>query len=348
MTGKPILWMRHESRPHERRAPIAPVDVADLVAAGFRVVVEESPMRVFPLHEYEEAGALVAPADSWPDAPEGAMVIGLKELSDDEVPLRDHLFFGEAFEGQKGADRLLRRFCEGGGTLYDLQRLVDDDGHRVASFNYWGGYLGAALAVLEARFELPRFLRPMNKQGLDDMLATGGDGAPLRALVIGALGRSGRGACDALDRAGVEVTRWDREETRTLDKAAVLDHDILVNAVKLRAPLQRPFLVASDLDAPDRRLSVISDVTLDVTSDCNALPLYHDVTTWDSPVLELRGGCRSVRLIAIENLPALLPREASISYSTELRPVLSSLPDGPVWQRARETFRRHAPSLVAC
>lgn len=347
MTGKPILWMRHESRPHERRAPITPVDVADLVAAGFRVVVEESPTRVFPLCEYEAAGALPAPADSWPDAPHGAMVIGLKELCDHEAPLRDHLFFGDAFEGQKGADRLLRRFSEGGGTLYDLRRLVDDTGHRVASFGYWAGYLGAALAVLEARFELPRLLRPMDKQGLDGMLAMGGDGTPLRAVVVG-LGRSGRGACEALDRANVQITRWDRAETRNLDKAELLGHDILVNTVKVCAPLARPFLVDSDLDAPHRRLSVISDVTLDVISHCNVLPLYHELTTWDSPVLELRGGSRSVRLIAIENLPALLPREASLSYSSQLRPVLASLPDGPVWQRARETFLRHVPSLVAC
>ncbi len=337
---KPTLWMRHESRAGERRAPISPADARRLVGSGFRVVVEESAARVFPIEEYEAAGCVIAPTETWPDAPADAIVVGLKELPEARTPLRDHVYFAHAYKGQSGARELLERFRAGGGTLFDLEYLVDDRGRRVAAFGYWAGYAGAALAVLAYRREMPRPLNATRREDLDALL-TAGAGDPPRALVIGAAGRSGRGAVDALQVAGVPVTEWDLEETRHLDKAALLEHDILVNTVMVSTPVD-PFVTDADLDEPDRRLSVISDVTCDVTSDCNVLPIYHEVTSWQSPVRELRGGSNHVGIIAIDNLPTLLPREASLSYSEQLLPTLLALPDGAVWQRARETFAAHA------
>lgn len=46
------LWMRHESRPTERRAPLTPDDAAHLVAQGLRITVEACDQRVFPLADY--------------------------------------------------------------------------------------------------------------------------------------------------------------------------------------------------------------------------------------------------------------------------------------------------------
>nr|WP_246308666.1 saccharopine dehydrogenase [Kineosphaera limosa] len=339
------MWIRHEST-GEGRAPLSPADAAELIREGFRIVVEESSSRVFPIGEYEAVGCLVAPADSWPDAPPEALVLGLKELPAGDTPLRDHVYFGSAFAGQKGADQLLRRFTEGGGVLYDLEHLVDDTGHRVAAFSYWAGYVAAALAVLAYRQELPRSLTPMSKDALDELLRQRGDWYRPSGLVLGALGNSGAGACDALRVAGIEPTRWDREETRVVDKGELLDHDIVINAVKQRGPVV-PFLTETDLDRPDRRTSVIADVTCAPSSDRNMLPIYHERTTWASPTLELRGGSRSLRLIAIENIATLLPLEATLAYSQQLRPVLATLPNGDIWQRARDTFTQHLPSLVA-
>jgi len=50
-------------------------------------------------------------------------------------------------------------------------------------------------------------------------------------------------------------------------------------------------------------------------------------------------------VIAIDNLPALLPVESSQDFATQLLPHLAALDriDEGVWGRARATFERHAP-----
>ncbi|MFL6141477.1 MAG: saccharopine dehydrogenase [Labedaea sp.] len=329
-----MITMRHEVRDTERRAPIVPEDAARLVASGIRLTVEESPQRIFPSSAYADAGCAIAPAGSWVDAPEDEYVVGLKELPDHPPALRHrHVFFGHAYKGQLGGPALLRRFVAGGGTLLDLEYLVDDAGRRLAAFGYWAGYTGAALAILHHRGRLTTPLRPVSKAALDDLLRA--DAGAARALVTGALGRSGRGACDALETAGIEPTRWDIEETRALDRAALLDHDILVNAVLVTEPTT-PFLTPQALLAP-HRLAVVADVTCDVTSDCNVLPIYDRTTTWAQPVRRQAG---AVDVIAIDNLPSLLPAEASTSFSAELAPHLMSLvDDGPAWRRCRRAFQ---------
>ncbi|WP_210424354.1 saccharopine dehydrogenase [Gephyromycinifex aptenodytis] len=339
MTTRPLLWMRHEVRPGEGRAAIVPETARTLIEAGFEIVVEESNQRSFDLAEYVAAGCRTAATGTWREAPKDAIVVGLKELPNDDGPLGDHIYFGHAYKGQHGARDLLSRFVAGGGTLLDLEYLLDEDGRRLAAFGYWAGYVGAALAVLEYRGELPSSPPPTSKPELDARLSAGRGDQP-RALVIGALGRSGRGACEALRVAGIETTAWDVEETKDLDHAALRSHDIIVNCVMVAHPVP-PFLTEADLDAPDRRISVISDVTCDVTSECNVLPVYDDITRWEQPTRELRPANAdqpAVRIIAIDNLPTLVPREAAESYAADLLPVLLQLPDGAPWQRARERF----------
>ncbi|SBW25044.1 hypothetical protein FDG2_4403 [Candidatus Protofrankia californiensis] len=62
------LWMRHEQRPDEHRAPLVPADAAELVSSGIEVTVEHSPHRTFPIEEYLAVGATAAPVGSWRDA----------------------------------------------------------------------------------------------------------------------------------------------------------------------------------------------------------------------------------------------------------------------------------------
>ncbi|GAA3822998.1 saccharopine dehydrogenase [Streptomyces phyllanthi] len=329
------LWLRHETRTTERRTPIVPSDAARLVADGVTLTVEESPQRVFPVEEYEAVGCRVAAAGSWVSAPKEAVIVGLKELPDEPTRLTHrHIFFGHAYKGQPGAEALLRRFVTGGGLLLDLEYLVDDDGRRLAAFGYWAGYMGAALAVLHHRGALDAPLQPTTKEAVEARLrASEGE---LTALVIGALGRCGRGARVALLEAGIEPTCWDLAETRDLDRRALLDHELMVNTVLTTTPVP-PFLTDKDLDEPDRRLRTLADVTVDVGSPMNVLPVYDTTTGWDHPVRRLRE--RPVLdLIAIDNLPSLLPEEASNDFSAAL--VLQLLDFGVTgpWGRCLDRF----------
>ncbi|HEY6746652.1 MAG TPA: saccharopine dehydrogenase [Mycobacteriales bacterium] len=329
------LWLRREASPVEERAPVVPADGAALVGSGIAVTVEEAPQRIFPAQEYAAAGCRIVPAGSWPDAPADAVVLGLKEPEAQPWPLRHrHVFFGHAYKGQAGGREVLRRFVSGGGTLLDLESMVGDDGRRVVAFGYWAGYAGAALAVLHHRGALDRPLRSTTRDELDTRLR--GTSGPGRALVIGARGRSGRGAADALGTAGMPVTGWDVEATRTLDHAALLGHDLLVNTIVANRP-GPPFLTAADLDRADRVLRTVSDVTCDVTSDANRLPVNDKVTTWPEPVRRLHEQ-PVLDIIAIDNLPSLLPRESSAAFSADLTPYLRGLPDDPVWARCRARF----------
>ncbi|MCX5052833.1 MULTISPECIES: saccharopine dehydrogenase [unclassified Streptomyces] len=344
------LWLRHEVRSTERRTPLVPSDARRLVDSGVTLTVEESPQRIFPIEEYEAAGCRVAPAGSWVSAPDRAVVIGLKELPDEPAELtHQHIFFGHAYKRQPGAEALLRRFAAGGGALLDLEYLVDDDGRRLAAFGFWAGYLGAALAVLQQRGRLAAPLTPTSKEVLDETLRRADGDEEFTAVVIGALGRSGRGARVAFRTAGVEPTCWDLAETRDLDRPALLAHDVFVNAVLATTPIP-PFLREQDLDDPARRLRTVCDVTCDVGSELNVLPVYDRTTDWEHPVRRLRENPPHsphppLDLIAIDNLPSLLPRESSTDFSAAL--VLQLLEfgaDGP-WGRCLDRFRQACREL---
>ena len=71
------------------------------------------------------------------------------------------------------------------------------------------------------------------------------------------------------------------------------------------------------------------------------MPIYERVTSWPEPVVRLRNGDHPLDLIAIDNLPSLLPAEASTAFSAQLTPLLARIDEvaDPVWRRAADEFR---------
>jgi saccharopine dehydrogenase (NAD+, L-lysine forming) len=77
------------------------------------------------------------------------------------------------------------------------------------------------------------------------------------------------------------------------------------------------------------------------------LPVNTEITTWQAPVRRLHGGTAEhdappLEVIAIDNLPSLLPREASEGFSSDLALHLLGLAedDGPSapWRAADRAF----------
>lgn len=63
--------------------PVTPTTTKALIEAGYKVHVERSPERIFDDSEFEAVGATLVPEGSWVDAPADHIIIGLKELPED-------------------------------------------------------------------------------------------------------------------------------------------------------------------------------------------------------------------------------------------------------------------------
>ena len=176
-------------------------------------------------------GCKLVENSGWTKAPKDMPIIGLKELPVSKDPLpHTHIQFAHCYKQQGGWAEVLMRFHEGNGTLYDLEFLQEENGRRVAAFGFHAGFAGAAVACLALATQVQsedkerlQALQPYPNEGelvrevknkfskVEDKL-----GRPVRALVIGALGRCGRGAVDFLEKAGVKsenIHKWDMRET---------------------------------------------------------------------------------------------------------------------------------------
>jgi saccharopine dehydrogenase (NAD+, L-lysine forming) len=365
-TSTVVLHLRAETKPLEQRSALTPTTTKKLLEAGFEVYVEKSKERVFDDEEFENVGATIVEEGSWPGAPVDRIIIGLKELPEkDSFPLsHEHIQFAHCYKDQAGWENVLRRYRAGNGTLYDLEFLEDDNGRRVAAFGFHAGFAGAALGIqtwafqntypaIESLGSVDPYPRESELiEAVKEDIAKTGHSLP-KVLVIGALGRCGSGAIDLLRKVGFpesNIIKWDMAETAKGGpfREIIDDADIFVNCIYLSQPIP-PFLNMENLNSDKRRLSVIVDVSADTTNPHNPIPVYTVVTTFTDPTVgvNVEKGPR-LSVISIDQLPSLVPREASETFSEALLPSLLTLPDretNPVWVRARELFEKHLARL---
>ncbi|KAJ4984575.1 alanine dehydrogenase/PNT domain-containing protein [Stagonosporopsis vannaccii] len=375
----PTLHARAEAKPFEHRSCLTPSTTKKLIAAGYTVNVERSPTnpdyeRIFKDAEFEAAGATLVDEGSWTKAPRDHIIIGLKELPDEDWPLEHTMVhFAHCYKQQAGWEKVLARFPRGGGVLYDLEFLQDQSGRRVAAFGYHAGFAGAALAIKTWAWQLthpngeplPGIETFTDGRGyyntesdliaqLKDDVAAGEKvaGRKPTSLVLGALGRCGSGAVDLLEKVGCgEIKKWDLPETKERDGPypEIIESDIFVNCIYLSKPIP-PFVDRESLKSPSRTLSVVCDVSCDTTNPHNPIPIYNINTTFDKPTVnvDVDGNGPTLSVISIDHLPSALPRESSEAFSNALLPSLMALKDRattPVWQGAEKLFQDKVQTL---
>lgn len=128
----------------------------------------------------------------------------------------------------------------------------------------------------------------------------------------------------------------------------IVESDIFINCIYLTTKIPN-FVDMPSLDTPNRKLSVVCDVSADTTNPNNPIPIYTVATTFDKPTVpvEVRGE-PVLRVISIDHLPSLLPREASEAFSNDLLPHLLQLKnwrEDPVWARAEKLMQEKVSTL---
>jgi saccharopine dehydrogenase (NAD+, L-lysine forming) len=325
-----ILWLRAESRAHERRTPLIPLHAGVLVRNGFQVCVESSDTRVFDDSAYVDEGCTLVANGSWRFAPRDALIFGLKELPDATFALRHrHMYFAHAYERQQGSRKLLERFKRGGGFLYDLEQIKDSFGAQLVTGG--AGYLAgmaAAVACLDIRKQkesgiAPAYRVPTQFMSVNELVAyarsVASDGVRMpRTLIIGHRGKSGSGVMHLLDAVGLrydcspKITQQQPEFRKTLH-----EYELIFNCIKLTA--ETPVFLSDAMIPAHSKIRLIGDISCEATHPRNPFPLYSSPTSFAAPVCRTKSG---IDIMAIDNITAMLPVECSEMLSEQIFPYL--------------------------
>jgi alpha-aminoadipic semialdehyde synthase len=157
-----IIGIREEDKSiFERRVPIVPENIEELVKKGYKVIIEPSAHRVFKEEEFKKAGAIVSK-----DLSEAKVIFGVKEIPPKKLlKNKTYMFFSHTIKGQSYNMPLLKKLLEQKDTLIDYERVVDENGRRLIFFGKFAGFAGAidALHLLGQKLKLNGLSTPFEK-----------------------------------------------------------------------------------------------------------------------------------------------------------------------------------------
>lgn len=129
---------REDNTVWERRAPLAPNHIRELVKKGIKVIVQPSNRRAFSMTEFINAGAVVQE-----DISEAPLVLGVKSVPIDLLmPDKTYAFFSHTIKAQKANMPLLDAILEKNIRLIDYEKMTDDSGRRSVAFGKYAGVSG--------------------------------------------------------------------------------------------------------------------------------------------------------------------------------------------------------------
>eukprot|EP01114_Cavostelium_apophysatum_P004449 TRINITY_DN1468_c0_g1_i1.p1 TRINITY_DN1468_c0_g1~~TRINITY_DN1468_c0_g1_i1.p1 ORF type:complete len:915 (+),score=233.25 TRINITY_DN1468_c0_g1_i1:173-2917(+) len=134
-----VLGIRREDKNRwERRAPLAPAHVKQLVERGIKVIVQPSSLRTFNDNQYRQAGAVIDD-----DLSEASTIIAVKEVPT-ELLAKDktYMFFSHTIKAQQKNMEMLDDILARNIRLIDYETITDNSGKRLVRFGKFAGYAG--------------------------------------------------------------------------------------------------------------------------------------------------------------------------------------------------------------
>ena len=137
-SGRVLGIRREDQSVWERRAPLAPHHVRELVKSGVKVIVQPSNRRAYTMGEYQGAGAVIQE-----DLSPAQVVIGVKQVPIDSLlPNKTYVFFSHTIKAQEDNMSMLDAILEKRVRLIDYERMVDERNQRVVAFGQYAGVAG--------------------------------------------------------------------------------------------------------------------------------------------------------------------------------------------------------------
>ena len=151
--GAVIGIRREDKNKWERRVPLVPADLADLVKNhDIDFVIQPSPIRVFTDDDFRSAGLKVDEDLSQADIIFAVKEIPISLLQDKKV----FVYFSHTVKGQDYNMPMLQHLLNEGATLIDYEKIADEQNRRLIFFSIHAGYAGMieSLVCLAQRLEL--------------------------------------------------------------------------------------------------------------------------------------------------------------------------------------------------
>lgn len=315
-----FLFIRKEFISNEFRTPIIPKDIPILLKHNFTVYVESSSTRCFPDEEFEKYGAIIV-SNEWFNY--NAIILGLKELQHPEyLDHHVHIYFAHCYKNQQHAKHLLRLFKKSRSILYDLEYFTYSNNQRFLAFGYYAGIAGCILALQQFHSPLGplSYIKNVNKV-IFDLLSYK---LTPSIAVVGVHGRCGQGVCHVLNLLHIKYHGYTSEHKKT----SLQKYDIVFNCIYLKKYIEPWFTDSTKFKKP----IIICDISCDPYHEFNPIPIYDQPTTWDNPVYQYND---NVSIIAIDNLPSLIPIESSKYFSNKMVELLllKSNDTQNIWKR---------------
>lgn len=320
------VYLRSEINPYEFRTPLTPNHAKVLISNGWEVWVQSSNSRIYKDQDYEKVMCKITKLPWFSQEFSNSIILGLKQFDHiEKLNSHTHIYFSHSYQNQLGFNLILSNFYKSSSVLYDLEYFINKNNQRLTSFGFWAGIVGCGLALIE-HFD-PESLRDLKPYPNSELFFN-----QIKNLInikkntsigiIGHKGNCGQGVCCLLNELGLNYNKIQRYDDKS---NLVNNYNIIINCIKLNSDLNEIWFDSNTKFITD---TIICDVSCDYTKPNNPIKLYNQSTTWTNPVyIATTNSNYKVKIISIDNLPSLLPKESSDYFSNCLTNILLDYPN---------------------